>query len=125
MLDEDNEPIIMDIGSGHLKAGFANDDAPKCYVPMIVGKPKAPGIMVGMDQKDAYFGTEAMQKRAMLNITYPVKEGIVEDLDNLTQIFEHQIFNQELRVSPEEHKILLTEPPNNPKANREELVDRM
>jgi len=48
-MDEEFEPIIMDIGSGYLKAGFANDDAPKCYVPMIVGKPKAPGIMVGMD----------------------------------------------------------------------------
>jgi actin-related protein len=27
MMDEEFEPIIMDIGSGHLKAGFANDDA--------------------------------------------------------------------------------------------------
>ena len=26
-MDEDSEPIIMDIGSGHLKAGFANDSA--------------------------------------------------------------------------------------------------
>jgi len=26
MLEEDSEPIIMDIGSGTLKAGFANDD---------------------------------------------------------------------------------------------------
>ena len=28
-------------------------------------------------------------------------------------------------MSPEEHKILLTEPPNNPKKNREELVELM
>jgi actin-related protein len=62
MLDEDNEPVIIDIGTAHLKAGFANDDAPKCYVPMIVGKPKSPGIMVGMDQKDWYFGSEAIAK---------------------------------------------------------------
>lgn len=71
-MDEDSEPIIMDIGSGHLKAGFANDDAPKCYVPMIIGKPKAPGIMVGTDQKDAYFGAEALSKKNLLNISYPV-----------------------------------------------------
>jgi actin, other eukaryote len=25
-MDEEAEPIILDIGSGHLKAGFANDD---------------------------------------------------------------------------------------------------
>lgn len=124
-MDEDNEPIIMDIGSGHLKAGFASDDAPKCFVPMIVGKPKAPGIMVGMDQKDAYFGHEAVAKRPLLNITEPVQAGIVTDLKSLEEILEHQIFNHELRVSPEEHKIMITEPPNNPKKNREELVELM
>jgi actin-related protein len=43
----------------------------------------------------------------------------------LKEIFEHQIFNQELRVSPEEHKILITEPPNNPKKNREDMVELM
>lgn len=88
-MDDDNEPIIMDIGSGHLKAGFASDDAPKCFVPMIVGKPKAPGIMVGMDQKDAYFGHEAVAKRALLNITEPVQAGIVTDLKSLEEILEH------------------------------------
>jgi actin-related protein len=61
----------------------------------------------------------------MLNIFYPVKAGIVEDIDMLKEIMEHQLFNQELRVSPEEHKILLTEPPNNPKLNREALIERM
>jgi actin-related protein len=53
----------MDIGSGHFKAGFAEDDAPKYYVPMIAGKPKSPDIMAGMDQKDAYFGDEAIKLR--------------------------------------------------------------
>lgn len=86
MLDEDSEPVIMDIGSGHLKAGFAGDDAPKCYVPMIVGKPKDPSAMVGMEYKDHYFGDEAISKRDKLIITEPVKRGIVEDLDLLEKI---------------------------------------
>ena len=72
MLDEDSEPVIMDIGSGHLKAGFAGDDAPKCYVPMIVGKPTDPSAMVGMEYKDYYFGNEAISKREKLEITLPV-----------------------------------------------------
>jgi actin-related protein 2 len=49
----------------------------------------------------------------------------VEDIDMLKEIFEHQIFNTELRVTPEEHKILITEPPNNPKKNREDMVELM
>jgi actin len=71
-MDEDSEPIIMDLGSGHLKAGFANDDSPKCNIPMIVGKPKSPDIMVGMDQKDAYYGAECLSKIEMLNLFRPV-----------------------------------------------------
>jgi len=46
-MDEENEPIIIDIGSGHLKAGFASDDAPKNLVPMLLGKPKSKGALVG------------------------------------------------------------------------------
>ena len=46
-------------------------------------------------------------------------------LKGLKEIFEHQIFNTELRVTPEEHKILITEPPNNPKKNREDMVELM
>jgi actin-related protein len=38
---------------------------------------------------------------------------------------DHQIFNAELRVDAEEHKIMMTEPPLNPKKNREEVVQMM
>lgn len=124
-MEDEAETIIMDIGSGAIKAGFARNDQPKCYVPMIVGKPKEDTVMVGMDQKDFYFGEEAISKKSLLNISYPVRQGLVVDIDMLEKIFEHQIFNTELRVSPEDHKIMLTEPPNNPKKNREELVDLM
>ena len=48
-MEEESEPIVIDLGSGTLKAGFASDDAPKCIMPMVIGKPKAPGILVGMD----------------------------------------------------------------------------
>jgi len=32
-----------------MKAGFADDDAPKFVFPTVIGTPKAPGILVGMD----------------------------------------------------------------------------
>ena len=59
---------------------------------MIVGKPKDDTVMVGMDQKDFYFGNEARSKASMLDITEPVKDGIVPDkhsLDMLEKIMEH------------------------------------
>ena len=78
-MEDESETIIMDIGSGHIKAGFASGDQPKCYTPMIVGKPKEDVQMVGMDQKDYYFGEEATSKKALLDITYPVQQGIIPD----------------------------------------------
>jgi hypothetical protein len=33
-----------------------------------VGRPKVPGIMVGLDDKEVYVGGEAQQKRGVLKI---------------------------------------------------------
>lgn len=71
-MEGDTEPVVLDIGSGTLKAGLAGDDAPKIVTPMIVGEPKAPGIMVGMEVKDHYFGQEALRLHEKLKYTYPV-----------------------------------------------------
>ena len=40
MMEDDRESIIMDIGSGIIKAGFSSEDTPKCVIPMIVGEKK-------------------------------------------------------------------------------------
>jgi len=53
MESEDMACICVDNGSSLIKAGFAGDDAPRSVFPTIVGRPKMPGIMVGMDQKDS------------------------------------------------------------------------
>ncbi|CAH9132046.1 unnamed protein product [Cuscuta epithymum] len=120
----DFKPIIFDNGSRLTKAGFAGDDVPPIVFPSIAGRPRHTAVMIGAGQHDVYVGDEAKCRKGMLMLSYPTEHGIVTKWDAMETLWHHTFYNS-LCVAPEEHPVLLTEPPLNPKANREKMTEIM
>ena len=122
--DEDTDPIIIDNGSGFIKAGFAGTDAPRAVFPTVHGRYRYHGVMVGMAWRDWYVGDQALSKRGVLSMSNPIEHGIITRWDDMEHVWHHTFYN-ELRVAPEEHCVLLTETSLNPKINREKTTQIM
>ncbi|KII94358.1 hypothetical protein PLICRDRAFT_100670 [Plicaturopsis crispa FD-325 SS-3] len=113
-----NQPVVIDNGSGTIKAGFAGQDHPKCFFPSFVGRPKHIRVMAGALEGDVFIGRKAQEFRGLLKIKYPMEHGIVTDWDDMERIWSW-IYAEELGTLSEEHPVLLTEAPLNPRSNRD------
>jgi actin-related protein len=123
--DDDKPVVIIDNGSGHMKAGLAGQDVPSSVFPAVVGRPKHGQAMAGSEAgRDYFMGDEALGKRGVLSISYPIEHGIVKDWADMEKVWHYTFFDH-LRVEPESHPILVTEAPMNPKKNRERMVEML
>nr|QGN00869.1 ActL2 [Drosophila azteca] len=131
MSDGDMTPVVFDNGSGMCKVGFGGSDAPTAIFPSIVGRPRHKSAMFGIGIKnslgsivEAYVGDEAQKSRGVLALRYPIERGNVVDWSDMEKIWDYS-FRNVLKVAPDDHPVLLAEPPLNPKANREKLTEIM
>ena len=115
-----DNPLVLDIGSFSIKAGFAGDHTPKLISPTLIGYPKYPGIMIGMDQKDFYTGHDAKSKKHFLNLSEPVINGAVTNFDELSKILLDLVVH-DLKWTFEKQNVLITE---NPHTNMKEFREK-
>lgn len=121
---DNKDIVIIDNGSGHMKAGIAGEVAPRCVFPALVGRPKHESAMFGQEKKEYFLGEEATSRRGVLSLSYPIEHGIVRDWGDMEKVWHHTFYDA-LRVNPDEHPVIVTEAPLNPKKNRERMVEML
>ena len=124
-------PIIIDIGSGIIKAGISGQESPKTIFPNYIGEPKYSKVLrsfskSNQEMKEQYIGKDCSKYLGLLKLRYPVKNGIFENEQDILTVFKYiyqnlEINNEEIR----EHPILITEPLLNPYSNREKIASAL
>lgn len=125
--------VVCDNGTGFVKCGYAGANFPAHIFPSIVGRPiiRAVNKIGDIDVKQKYcirdlmVGDEASKLRSMLEISYPMQNGIVRNWEDMCHVWDYTFGKEKMNINPKECKILLTEPPMNPIRNREKMIEVM
>ncbi|XP_069919818.1 uncharacterized protein [Oryctolagus cuniculus] len=115
-------PLVCDYGSGLSKVGFAGAEVPQAVFPTMLGKLRHDKVLVGMEEEDWFIGAEAQRHREGIILQYPISRGSVGNWDTMEKIWHHS-FYQVLHTAPEQHPLMLTEPPLNAPANKEKACE--
>jgi len=121
-----NKVVVCDNGTGFVKCGFAGANFPASIFPSMVGRPilRSEEKIDNVQLKDIMVGDEAQKLRMMLQITYPLDNGIIRNWDDMQYVWDYS-FHEKLKVTPSDCKIMLTEAPMNPQANRKKMIEVM
>lgn len=91
--------------------------------PYSIGRPKHVRVMAGALEGDLFVGPKAEEHRGLLSIRYPMEHGIVTDWNDMERIWTYIYSKDQLSTFSEEHPVLLTEAPLNPRKNREKAAE--
>ncbi|EJT45029.1 actin-like protein 3 (Actin-related protein 3) [Trichosporon asahii var. asahii CBS 8904] len=130
-------PLVIDNGTGYTKMGFAGNSEPSFVFPTVIATRQAasssnqarggrtqPTRVGGVEDLDFYIGDEAIANSRTYSLHNPIRHGMIDNWDLMERFWEQSIFKY-LRAEPEDHYVLLTEPPLNPPENRENTAEIM
>jgi len=119
--------VVIDNGTGYSKMGYAGNVEPAYIIPSTIGTKTSTSSHVrnqGMEDLDFFIGDEAAKRTSTYQSTYPMRHGIIENWDLMEKVWQRSIYKY-LKCDPEEHYMLLTEPPLNTPENREYTAEVM
>ncbi|MGH0126787.1 UNVERIFIED_CONTAM: hypothetical protein FKN15_038310 [Acipenser sinensis] len=110
-----------------VKCGYAGSNFPEHIFPALVGRPiiRSTAKVGNIEIKDLMVGDEASELRSMLEVNYPMENGIVRNWDDMKHLWDYTFGPEKLNIDSRNCKILLTEPPMNPMKNREKIIEVM
>ena len=145
--DESNAVIVLDNGSGYLKAGYSNQTSPEICIPALVGreilrygekidlnkiketkkKSEQKKLIKQMIKerhlKEIMIGDEIIGFRSLLDLSHPVTEGIITDEEDLFKLWDYTLTQKMGIEDPSERKIIVTEAPLNPISNKIKIFE--
>lgn len=143
-------PVVIDIGTGTTRVGFAGDPVPTVVIPSIVGTPNASGLKNTLGQKTSllgkipsemhqivcsYFlqppprtwgqtsswvGNLALQKREIMDLSSPIGDNGFIDWDTTETLLSYSF--QELEIDPKDHPVFFT---NNALTGEKRMIEEM
>ncbi|KAM6328221.1 actin-like protein 7A [Alca torda] len=118
---KETKAVVVDIGTGYFKCGFAGDPCPSHIVSSTVGKPMGED---GHNQKETFIGKDLQNSGVPLTRISPIRHGAVVDW-NCVQDTLGFIFQREMKIQPEDHAVLVSVPPLCSIANKERYAEMM
>ena len=126
--EEDERKIVLDNGTDLCRIGFANADAPRAVFPPCLsdggvgsGHDDGAGVSgVGGDGGDGIrVGYQSTYPKH-----YPMERGIITNWEAMEKVWHHA-FHNELRVAPQNYKLLISDRLFSPKCQREKTLEIM
>jgi actin-related protein 2 len=140
MADTDDigtKAIVLDSGTGYIKIGYPNANFPTAVFPTVLGRPvlragatktdkakASGGAAPQVELKDLMLGDETLAVRHLLDISAPVKNGVVKNMDDMCLLWDYA-FSRKLKVDPREYMLSMSEAPICSDRSRSEVFQVM
>ena len=102
-----NQNVVIDNGSGVIKAGLAGADKPRVVFRSYIGRTKHTRIMPGgaLEGSDTFVGAKADEHRGALILQYAMEHGRVQNWGDMERLWHHVYARENMNVASEEHAV--------------------